>query len=143
MAGVFFPLSCPLCGGSLSIVASGHPVAGRQASVVVRCMSCASRTSAEWVLLARLVQFGDLVGTRAAPTTSCGSEGGYRRHLRAEEAPCDACRGAHATALAKEAASKRRGRPRTERVPEDRPRWEIEVAQRRQERARLLADIDD
>lgn len=30
-------------------------------------------------------------GARAA----CGTDGGYRRHLRLEEAPCDACREAN------------------------------------------------
>ena len=87
------PISCPDCGSPVRVEATSAP-RSREQRMVLRCVtrpgpgSCGHR----FVFVVQLVTADiDTEGNAAAH----GSDGGYMRHLRHNEKPCDDCRLAH------------------------------------------------
>lgn len=98
--GYAFELTCPRCGALVEHVAGSHPTR-TEASVIVRCTECHPRV-AEYQILVRLLPVAQAGGALKGVSPSaarCGTDSGYRAHLRDAETPCEACRAAHAQSV--------------------------------------------
>ena len=93
-----FDLTCPKCGKeNIEVVNSGR-FSNREATAVLHCPQCEE----DWLLRVDIIRVaqhvylpGDMGHRREA---ECGTDGGYRRHLRYHQEPCAPCRAAHVTA---------------------------------------------
>ncbi len=91
-ADVTAVVTCLRCGGDLHPVTFGRIIAGREGRAVLECAPC-KRQFLLSVLLTPFVE--DLHGS-ASRAVACGTETGYKRHLREGTEPCVACREAWA-----------------------------------------------
>lgn len=102
ITGYRFAVDCPLCGHELEHVTSGAP--GTRTAAIARCVSC----RCDW-LLALSIAAVSSQPTRATglppgggrPPARCGTDPGYRRHLREGTDVCGPCRLAHNKEVAK------------------------------------------
>lgn len=91
MNGYTFTATCPVCGDELDHQADGRPTTVRTSALAV-CTIC--RRQWQITVTVEAVFSGPVERTPPGQVT-CGTDGGYRRHLRNGLPPCDDCRRAH------------------------------------------------
>lgn len=112
MGAFSIEMSCRFCGADLVLVNEGKAVGGERNSI----WSC-SKCPAQWRVHIDMVPTGPQAFTiiNGTPQTRgkvalCGTDAGYKRHLRNGATPCESCRIAHAQSVSDWAATKRKKR---------------------------------
>lgn len=133
MSDLLIVLTCRRCGADVAPVNIGRVIAGREASVIVRCSDCSS----EWHLTALLRPVTDPREDfpTLSPVALCGTQAGYRAHHGRGEKACDDCKRAHA-----DAERARRPRPRAARSRSGPESWEEARIRERRELVALMGE---
>lgn len=111
MTGLTASLTCLQCGEPVEVVNIGRVLAGREVSAVVRC--AARLCQREWHLC---VTLGPLNGKELRGNgpprnaAECGTDSGYRAHLKHGTEKCEPCKDAHRAAVRKWANTNRQSR---------------------------------
>ena len=95
MKAYSFEVTCWACGGTVEQVNAGAVIGGGETKAIVRCTECGR----EWGVHVRMISLSttdDPLGRKVRGLATCGTDGGYKRHMRRHEPTCPACKAAHA-----------------------------------------------
>jgi hypothetical protein len=100
MTAYRFDVTCPRCGTGLEHRAATEPTT--RLCLTTRAVAVCPTCNLEWLITVELVPADPLAHVKGP--ARCGTEAGYKAHLRRNEKACDPCLNAHRVYVA--------GRPR-------------------------------